>query len=1209
MFRAHEGQEVGVWRVIMIMAITIMVAGGAGGQVLQNGSFESPAANDWTDSGWMASGDALRVAGGSRSGERGVFINASNVTDVAVYQDCAITAGTWTFAGWLKIGNGASPTNLSVRVEWNDAATNSLQPATEARFDHLAHDGVWRQIHVTGSCFSSQLAIARVVFDCQTGPSTGDAAHVLFDDAELYSGAYTGFPFLVNGGFERGSAMDDEWWYGSSWSVVPQGLANSRRTWGPMSGSWDGVLEGWWDGSQTSTFAQCVYPGTTGRWTFALWLRQESGFGLSNAQLRLEWRDASLTNKVQADTVSNLTVIADNTWRRYEVRGESADSALVEVRAVAEFTYGRDAGGHAMYMDDARMVPGGFTNTVRIDGGYHGCAEIDARLEQVPGTNALGAFLQVNYVQTTTTFYVLAPSPSVGSYPDSSGVVGLYTAWQIPGSTNWVTGYTNMTRAATVTLTTNEPFHGLPTAGSMDLDVYACDWRQPCDSNGVPYGDMVKVFYAPYFESYYGSTLEDRQFLVQIDSDVANGFTAPQLFHSNQWYRDFFFYNLPHEARNVFTNEGFELPPAPVSTNKPWLDSGWQGWGEATRDDWSAHSGGLGAYIPGWYTNWAEEGVPHVAFNSSAILQPVSVTGGMFTFATWFRNDPGINPSLMDIRMEWYDRSGRMVQADVKDLRSFPRDGSWHHVFVSGECLSNEIALVVPMISGRFWARTNLPDRAQIDNAAFYSGSYTGVYSFGNVSFEEGGPYSFRGSQWYNQPEYWAAWRSSWGARRGTWCAAFDGAATNATDYSIVVAQNVTPGTGTYTFAMWMLRDTNFVMTNAQVRLEWYDATFTNKVQMDSVTNFIAPDDAAWHEYHVTGECTAPALYEVRAVVSVGFSQSVGTNDVTCRVDDGRFFEGEYRPPLFIDWAYFSGGTNAPSVETVPGGSWGRFIKVDYARTSTTFLVIADHPTIAPDTNLEAVVGMRVAYWNPLITNWSEVQDEMTLVGAAELDTGTGFHGLPMAGTKTVDVYRYSWTQPLDGAGDPLTNSTTVFYCPFLRTFSASNLVENVWLLANGEITNNYELDPQSFGESFYGKDYSYTNLWTPDQDGDLIPDLWELRFYSEIPDCDPAADGDMDGMLNLDEYIADTVPTNNASVFQRRITVFAGGDVAGLRVDAPTTNSRVYDVWWTTNLNGAAVWAPWGLTVPGKADGTNIWLYVTNTNERMFFRTGVRMP
>ncbi len=1189
--------------------VGVTLAGQVAGQVLQNGSFESPAGTaDWAGTAWMASGGSTRQYAASRTGDRGLHVGAASAGAMSVHQDVPMSTGTWTFSGWMRIAPGAVPTNIALRLEWKDAATNDVQEASVADLAHLEHNGVWRHIHVTGSCSSSELAFARAGFECGWAAKTGDPATIYLDDVELYSGGYTGVPFILNGGFERGGATDGQWWFGSQWSAVPESYANSRRDWSWISGLWGGVLEGWVDGSHTTVLSQCIYPETTGRWTFTMRMVRQPGFGLSNAQFRIEWRDATYTNRVQADTVSNITVAADEVTYRYEVSGECGDTNLFEIRAVAEFAYGKDANNRSMYLDDARLVPGGFTNTVRMDGAYHASVERDARLELVPGTNGFGPFLQMNYARTTTTFYVLAPHSSVGAYPDSAGVVGMYTAWQPPGRTNWVTLYSGMPKVATITLTTNEPFHGLPTNGTLTLDVYRYEWRQPCDTNtGVPYAGMVKVFYAPYFESYYGATREDQRFLVQIDGDRTNGFSPPQVFFTNQWNKDYFHFNLPHVPRAAFTNEGFESPPPPVSTNVPWGDTGWQGWGDATRDGWSAHSGSLGAYVPGWYTNWTEGGVTYRALNGSAVLQPVSVTGGTRTFATWFRNDPGINPNLLDIRLEWYDAAGRMVQADVKDLTAFPRDGSWHHVFVTGTCLSNDLSYVVPTVAGRFWARTSLPDRAQIDNASFYAGSYTGVHLLANPSFEEGNPHDFRGSRWYSQPEYWASWRSDWGARRGTWCAALNGAETNAEEYSIVVAQNVTPGPGTYTFAAWVLRDTNFVMTNAEVRLEWFDATFTNKVQADTVTNFIAPDDNAWHEYFVTGTCTNPALYEVRSAVLVQFPRSPGSNGATCRIDDGRFFAGEYVPPLLIDWGYHGGVTNVPGHEVVPGG-WGRFLKVDYARTATTFFVLADHPTIAPHSNLVGVVGMRVAYWNPLITNWSEVQEAMTNAGIAELGDGA-FHGLPVTGTKTVDVFRYRWTQPMSADGVPLTNGTIVYYCPFFRTFSASSQVENLWLLARGEITNNYAESPQQFGDSFYYNDYSYTNQWTPDQDCDRIPDLWELRYYNEIEDCDPAGHSDADDQDNLSEYVADTVPTNTDSVFHDRITAAARAGAWQVRVDAPTTNSRLYDVWWRTNLLLEESWSRCGLDIPGENDGANLWLSVTNSEPVIFFRTGVRLP
>jgi hypothetical protein len=62
------------------------------------------------------------------------------------------------------------------------------------------------------------------------------------------------------------------------------------------------------------------------------------------------------------------------------------------------------------------------------------------------------------------------------------------------------------------------------------------------------------------------------------------------------------------------------------------------------------------------------------------------------------------------------------------------------------------------------------------------------------------------------------------------------------------------------------------------------------------------------------------------------------------------------------------------------------------------------------------------------------------------------------------------------------------------------------------------------------------------------------------------------------------------------------------VRVDAPTTNSRLYDVYWKTNLMDNTPWIPCGHDVPGHAEGTNLWLEVTNGSERVFYRTGVKV-
>jgi len=52
------------------------------------------------------------------------------------------------------------------------------------------------------------------------------------------------------------------------------------------------------------------------------------------------------------------------------------------------------------------------------------------------------------------------------------------------------------------------------------------------------------------------------------------------------------------------------------------------------------------------------------------------------------------------------------------------------------------------------------------------------------------------------------------------------------------------------------------------------------------------------------------------------------------------------------------------------------------------------------------------------------------------------------------------------------------------------------------------------------------------DTDGNDIADSWEAKHFP-VPPCEPAADPDRDGASNLDEYIAGTDPTDQASRFR----------------------------------------------------------------------------
>jgi len=112
-------------------------------------------------------------------------------------------------------------------------------------------------------------------------------------------------------------------------------------------------------------------------------------------------------------------------------------------------------------------------------------------------------------------------------------------------------------------------------------------------------------------------------------------------------------------------------------------------------------------------------------------------------------------------------------------------------------------------------------------------------------------------------------------------------------DYTSRIAQNLTPGPGTYTFSVWMKREANFTLDSADLVIQWYDASFTNKVQADSVASCAVPADNAWHPYQVTGTCALSNLFEVRVGLLSRYRRN--SNEVPYRammMDDALFYRG-----------------------------------------------------------------------------------------------------------------------------------------------------------------------------------------------------------------------------------------------------------------------------------------------------------------------------
>jgi len=125
----------------------------------------------------------------------------------------------------------------------------------------------------------------------------------------------------------------------------------------------------------------------------------------------------------------------------------------------------------------------------------------------------------------------------------------------------------------------------------------------------------------------------------------------------------------------------------------------------------------------------------------------------------------------------------------------------------------------------------------------------------------------------------------------------------------------------------------------------------------------------------------------------------------------------------------------------------------------------------------------------------------------------------------------------------------------------------------------------------------------------DGIPDAWWDQYGVDVVDRIAANDLDGDGRSNWDEYIADTNPDDINVFFPNEVISAKGGNVMSL-VTGPSTNSRVYDVWWSTNLlANPQVWTRYGLNVTGDNTGTNVTLHVTNSAPTRLYRTGVSLP
>ena len=155
--------------------------------------------------------------------------------------------------------------------------------------------------------------------------------------------------------------------------------------------------------------------------------------------------------------------------------------------------------------------------------------------------------------------------------------------------------------------------------------------------------------------------------------------------------------------------------------------------------------------------------------------------------------------------------------------------------------------------------------------------------------------------------------------------------------------------------------------------------------------------------------------------------------------------------------------------------------------------------------------------------------------------------------------------------------------------------------------TDSFGITESSFYSSRISSRYSWitNNVTDFDQDVDLLPDWWELTYTNSATAMSPSQDSDGDTFSNLQEYIADTNPTNAESLFE------IDGFLASTNETVSFTGStaRKYQLLYTTNdlADPGLAWITNGTPIWGV--GTNTQITVTNTEDAVFYRMQVILP
>ncbi len=927
--------------------------------LLSNPGFDQPPATaDFVGSDWTAEGSNIpeRQWWAARSGDsvtnRGVAVPGwLGPGDSAVYQDVNVSTGTYTFSIWVRQEQGFMSLSNKVMIEWYDADTNLLQ-VTEESFDNMVSDDIWHQLYVTGACDSNDLAFARARFHTfYDTPGASDLA-AFVDDAAFYAGEYQAMP-LANVSFERPGIDADGYWRNSKWNNFPESGSGSYyafESWGARSGAWGVGLWGWEvaEPSNSVTLIQNNVRGP-GTYTFLAHLNRENDFMLSNAQLRIEWYDRTFTNKLQADTVTNLTVPADFNWNEYQVTGTCLSNELYEVRVgiYVEWAENNDtnAPNRAMKIDDVRLIPGAYDgSSISDDWSYHGADSGQNSIEEVPGTN-VGAFLQVDYASSTVTVYVMTPADGFALYDGESEFVGLRTSFQRPEDGSFVTDFRPMTPMGVVEIDSGSPFRGQPAVGVQTQMLWSIGFEFPRDTNDVIYTtNTITIFYAPYLRTTNEAGGEtDVRYLVASDGAATN--ELDQLFAEAPENRDYTLLLNPM-PNAVLEDPSFEIPADATD----FAGSPWTAFGNSARDIWATRLGERGAYQPSW------------AAGSGGFYQDITATGGTYTATIWIKRMLGANVNTSELKIEWFNSAAQKMHEDV-NTQIVPADELWHRLYVTstlpaGEALFARVVYFTDYSAGSF----AFHEAILLDEAEFYEGPFASEQAFMNGGFEMG-TNGFADSYWDGVLTDWVG-RDTWAALNGTWGGDFRGFVTGQSNYTATLSQSLNVSTGTYAFGAWLQFEDSILLTNAELRIEWVKDDFTD-AQPATVVTLAPPLDNNWYYYEITGTCSAADLYEVRPTILAQWNENTNAGLKAVKIDDVFFGApglGDSDGDSLPDWweiQYFGGPTNADATANSDGDdalNWEEYI-ADTNPTNTASYFPNIITNAAPGGTLDLVIG------------------------------------------------------------------------------------------------------------------------------------------------------------------------------------------------------------------------------------------------------------